>query len=34
MLDEQIEAAVNRGEYATKSELVRVALRKLFEEAA
>jgi len=30
-LDEKVDAAVNRGDYATKSELVRAALRQLFE---
>lgn len=31
LLNERIEDAVYRGEYATKSDLVRVALRQLFE---
>lgn len=31
LLKNRIDAAVNRGDYATQSELFRVALRQLFE---
>ena len=33
-LDERVDAAVNRGDYATKSELVRAALKALLEAEA